>query len=145
MSLISKIEEFIVPPWVHIVLEIFPYALALCLLLGLEATRGTLQHERDQHKVELAQLQSAKDAQEKAFQASQTAAIAEYSSKLQELQPVILNSIDTGKAYANTPSGRAGCLSAQRVQSILKSRNAEFASATRSGTTALRSSGSTRK
>lgn len=145
MSLLSKIEDFIVPEWVRIALELFPYALALCLLLGLEATRGTLQHDRDQHKVELAQLQAAKDAQEKQFQATQTAAIATYTAKIQELQPVILNSIDTGKAYANTPAGKSACLTSDRVRSILKSRNAVFASTTASSTVALRASDAKRK
>lgn len=145
MSILSKIEAFVIPPWVRVALELFPYALALVLLLGLEATRGTLQRERDQNKVQIAQIEAAESAKEKAWASAQTAAIATYTAKIQELQPVILNSIDTGKAYASTPTGKSACLSADRVRSILASRNAEFATTTRSSTAALRASDAKRK
>lgn len=141
----EKLLAFTVPSWVKLVLELVPYAIILSLLLGLEATRGTLQHVRDQDKIVLAQEKAAEAVKEKAWADSQAAATATYTQKLQELQPVILNSIDTGKAYASTPSGKSPCLTADRVHSILASRNTIFASTTASSTRALQSSGTKRK
>lgn len=137
MSIFTKVAEYVVPSWVKIVLELFPYVVIFGLILGLEATRGTLDRVRDQDKIALAQEKEKSASEEKGWADAQTAATNTYTAKIQALNPVILNSIDTGKAYAQTPAGRVQCLTAARVQSILKSRNAEFASATASSSSAL--------
>lgn len=134
-----------VPAQIRIFLEIIPYVIILGLLLGLQATRGTLQRERDAHTIEISNLKAAQAAKEKSWADQQKVAIETYTEKLQDLQPVIVNSIDAGKAYANTPAGKQPCLTSSRVHDILASRNAEFASATRSSSTALRSGSSNRK
>lgn len=93
-------------------------------------------HRRD---AEIAAMQAAAARQEALNAERVRQASDAYAAKVSAMQPIIVRSIDKVQTYAQTPAGRAECLGADRVSSILQDR-AALAAAAESGSGLLQSS-----
>ena len=95
------------------------------LLVALHFTRGTLadrtatlKSERAAWTAEIAKAEQLRAAAEKRFAVQQTTALTTFADHLANREPIILQSTDTVRTYAQTAAGRAACLNADRVLGI---------------------------
>lgn len=104
--------------WVRIALKLAPFVAIAALAIGLMLTRATLSRVKLEHQVMLAQQEQHSAEQLGAEQARVASASDAYAARIAALQPIIVRSTDTVRTYAETPSGHASCLGADRVRGL---------------------------
>lgn len=105
----------------------------------LADTRLTLANERQVRAQDLADAEAAKLKAERDAAERVAVATATYADRLATRQPIILESTNTVREYAQTDAGRVRCRDAERVRSIdlLDTRLAASATAAGSGDRAV--------
>lgn len=95
------------------------------LLAALHFTRetladrtATLTAERSAWTAEIAKADTLRADMERRFASQQGAALTTFADRLANREPIILRSTDTVRTYAQTATGRAACLPADRVRRI---------------------------
>ncbi len=106
---------------------------------NLADTRLTLARERTVRAQDLADAEAAKLKAERDAANRVAVATATYADRLANRQPIILESTNTVREYAQTDAGRVRCRDADRVRSIdlLDARLAARAPAAGSGDRAV--------
>jgi hypothetical protein len=97
----------------------------------LADVRLTLANERTVWKLDVAEAEKAKLKAEREAADRVAAAAMSYADRLANRAPIILESTNTVREYAQTDAGRVRCRAADRVQAIdvLDARLAETAAA----------------
>ena len=119
----------------RLVKPFLPYIAAFLALVGAYLWIDHRGYQRGFHKrdAEIATAQAAAAKQEAENAEKARKAADDYATKVAAMQPIVIRSIDKVKEYAQTPAGRAECLSAERVSSILQDRAALAAASAGSG------------
>ena len=108
----------------------------LALTIALLAAKSDARHWRKKHDAAALQIErmNAQAAKQEADAAKRVAQAAQdYAERSVALEPIIIKSRDTVREYAQTDSGRAVCLPAERVRGIQDDDRAlETAAATQS-------------
>ena len=93
--------------------------LAITLLTAaLGITRNTLSNVRQADKLAEQTRIAVAAKREAAWQRALSDAQSTYAADLANRQPIIIQSKDTVREYAQTPAGKSACLDANRVRGI---------------------------
>ena len=109
-----------------------PYIAGALIIIGLVIGIDHRGYQRGLHRrdAEIAAMQAAAAKQEAQNAEKVAQAANDYAAKVSAMQPIILRSTDKVTTYAQTPAGRAECLDASRVSTILEDRAALAAAST---------------
>jgi hypothetical protein len=121
--------NWVIPPWLRVAIHLAPYLAIALLVAGLLQTRATLHSARATALIDAANMRALTAEQQAGMEADKAKAADTYAGRLTALLPLINKSRETAAQYATTPEGRAPCLAAGRVSSILEDRASIFAAA----------------
>lgn len=103
--------------WPAIPIVVLAAALMLTRATLADRTR-TLANERTAWSAEIDRAARAKAEAEARWSAQSASAALAFADRFAEREPIIVKSTETVRTYAQTPAGRAVCLSADRLRGI---------------------------